>query len=129
METQTIKPRISNFSLRIVMVCTLLLSFSLIHLQARSIDSTGDKKFPILKANQSSAKLFTQSETQIEEDLEVEHWMLHPKHSSWLRNGEDGIELARWMVELRSGNWLNYSIKEPTEKLQNWMLSPRGWLQ
>ena len=126
MKTIVFKIRLVEFQRKFALICIIFMVISIFPAQGKSyerVNRTGKSK-PELSVLKSS----TYSEIQIEEEIEVEPWMLCPKHTSWFVTGEEGLNLAKWMIDIHAENWVAGNVQETIPELQNWMLTPSEWL-
>lgn len=114
-----------NFALVLVFV----FSIAILPLQASNNENNPEKNPSIFSIEQNLSKSLSESEGLIEKEMEIELWMLNPKHTSWFASEEKDIALARWMTDINSRGWMNETAKEAKLDLQKWMLLPNDWLQ
>lgn len=129
MKTTINKLQPVKFHWNFALVFVFVFSFAVAPTQASNIGDNHEKSPRIISSEQSLSQSFSESESQIEEDMEIELWMLNPKHTSWFASEEKDIALARWMTDINSRGWMNDTAKEARLDLQNWMLLPNEWLQ
>lgn len=130
MKTTVNKFQPVKFQWNLTLILAFVFSNGVVQIQASTIEGN-PKKSPIISSSEQSLSLLSliESEGQIEEEMEIELWMLNPKHSSWCVSAEKDIPLVRWMTDINSQGWINETTTEAKLDLQKWMLIPNNWLQ
>jgi hypothetical protein len=67
-------------------------------------------------------------ETDMEEEIILESWMIHPDSEIWVSDQEEELEIEDWMTTIAD----SFKADEESEEnltLEAWMLNPTKWLQ
>jgi hypothetical protein len=63
----------------------------------------------------------------IEEEIEIEDWMLNTDYSNWnYEENESELIIESWMLDASDENWTNDSVEEEQE-IESWMTNLEEW--
>jgi hypothetical protein len=66
-------------------------------------------------------------EVDMEEELELEVWMINLDSEVWCSDQEEELEIEDWMVNI-ADNFLGAEELEEDLTVESWMLDPSTWL-